>query len=385
MTLLVDAAAGAVVDGERRWPLRLDCRTGAAVVTFGDRELAIAPLQWRHKQRLARWAHLGPDFVTSQRAALALDPAEEWDDDDIRVVAAVAEFLDGATLPLAPDLLAEVAIEACRATGLAPAAFDDRDAYDVESIWRVGSGAAPAAPQPTTARAVGATGADPWADSTSIVLVADPPLEVRRPEADPDPDDRRRWRRRRAARAPARPRRRRARGDGRRHLGLGRPPDVRRDPGAAVDARASRRPAVPRRARRSARCGTPSAPPRRPSSPRSPIATPSPPTPPARRSRPALTSGTAADTLGTGDAWAANEVTTAGGPLIAPAAPTSTIARRQPGRWDDLAVADAFPSRPAPGTEIDDDDARLDELVDAVAARLADQLAMTSDDLGIEV
>ena len=45
MTLLVDAAAGAVVDGERRWPLRLDCRTGAAVVTFGDRELAIAPLQ----------------------------------------------------------------------------------------------------------------------------------------------------------------------------------------------------------------------------------------------------------------------------------------------------------------------------------------------------
>ena len=88
---------------------------------------------------------------------------------------------------------------------------------------------------------------------------------------------------------------------------------------------------------------------------------------------------------GPADAWAANEVTTAGGPLIAPAAPTSTIARRQPGRWADLAVADAFPSRPAPGTEIDDDDARLDELVDAVAARLADQLAMTSDDLGIEV
>ena len=94
MTLLVDAAAGAVVDGERRWPLRLDCRTGAAVVTFGDRELAIAPLQWRHKQRLARWAHLGPDFVTSQRAALALDPADEWEADDVRVVAAVAEFLD---------------------------------------------------------------------------------------------------------------------------------------------------------------------------------------------------------------------------------------------------------------------------------------------------
>ena len=141
-------------------------------------------MQWRHKQRLARWAHLGPDFVTSQRAALALDPADEWGDDDIRVVAAVAEFLDGATLPLAPDLLAEVAIEACRATGLAPAAFDDRDAYDVESIWRVGSGAAHGRPQPTTARAVGSTGADPWADSTSIVLVADPPLEVpTRPES----------------------------------------------------------------------------------------------------------------------------------------------------------------------------------------------------------
>ena len=385
MTLLVDAAAGAVVDGERRWPLRLDCRTGAAVVTFGDRELAIAPLQWRHKQRLARWAHLGPDFVTNQRAALALDPAEEWDDDDIRVVAAVAEFLDGATLPLAPDLLAEVAIEACRATGLAPAAFDDRDAYDVESIWRVGSGAAHVAPQPTTARAVGATGADPWADSTSIVLVADPPLEVRRPEADPNRagveagvDDVRPERPsaldvaapevaaadtsasddhptsgETAAAARSTPMRR----DARRY----------RVAPAVSPVRPSVRPAAPAAvttiADRDAVPADPAGLPSRPDSPQAPLPT---------RSGPAIAS-------------AANEVTTAGGPLIAPAAPASTIARRQPGRWADRAVADAFPSRPAPGTETDDDDARLDELVDAVAARLADQLAMTSDDLGIEV
>ena len=220
MTLLVDAAAGAVVDGERRWPLRLDCRTGAAVVTFGDRELAIAPLQWRHKQRLARWAHLGPDFVTSQRAALALDPTEEWDDDDIRVVAAVAEFLDGATLPLAPDLLAEVAIEACRATGLAPVAFDDRDAYDVESIWRVGSGAA----------ARGAATDDRSCrrrDRRRSVGRFDEHRPRRRSDRSrcggqtPTPPDRRRRRRRRAARAPGRARRRCARGDGRRHLALG--------------------------------------------------------------------------------------------------------------------------------------------------------------------
>ena len=88
---------------------------------------------------------------------------------------------------------------------------------------------------------------------------------------------------------------------------------------------------------------------------------------------------------GPANAFGAIEVTTAGGPLIPPAAPASAIARRQPGRWADHPVADSFPSRPAPGTETDDDDARLDELVDAVAARLADQLAMTSDDLGIEV
>src|ERR1700742_3701385 len=136
MTVRVDAAAGVVAEGAVRWPLRLDCRTGTAVLTVGNRDLAVAPLRWRDKQRVARWAHLGQAFVAAQRIELAVPPGTVLDDGTRPLVAAVADFLDGDALPLSPDLLSEVAVAVCRLTGLAPAAFDDRDAIDVESAWR---------------------------------------------------------------------------------------------------------------------------------------------------------------------------------------------------------------------------------------------------------
>lgn len=172
MTARVDAVAGVVVDGDDVWPLRLDCRTGDAVLTLRGHDIEVMPMRWRHKQLLARWAHLGPRFVLDQRVALAVEPGTTLSDADRAIVDAVAAFLDGETLPLEPGLLAAVTLEACRATGLAPAALDDRDAAEVEMIWRV-SRAEPT-PQPSTPMSHGDLQSqhspDPWADATSIVF-----------------------------------------------------------------------------------------------------------------------------------------------------------------------------------------------------------------------
>ncbi len=172
MAARVDAAAGVVIDGDEAWPLRLDCRTGGAVVGRPGREIAVSPLRWRHKQHLARWAHLGPAFVAGQRAVLAVEPGTVLDPVEQAVVAAVAEFLDGGdALPCEPSLLAVVTAEACRATGLAPAAFDDRDAAEVEMIWRTAP-TGPAHPPGPDGRGGASLARDPWADATSIVFTA---------------------------------------------------------------------------------------------------------------------------------------------------------------------------------------------------------------------
>jgi hypothetical protein len=181
VTARVDAVAGVVVDGDDVWPLRLDCRTGDAVLTLRGQDIAVMPMRWRHKQRLARWAHLGPRFVVDQRVALAVDPGTTLSEADRAIVDAVAAFLDSDTLPLEPGLLAAVTVEACRATGLAPAALDDRDAAEVEMIWRVSR----AEPTPRASTPVTRGGplahqsSDPWADATSIVF--EPPIDLPAP------------------------------------------------------------------------------------------------------------------------------------------------------------------------------------------------------------
>lgn len=171
MTPRVDASAGAVVDGDDTWSLRLDGRTGGAVLSIGDRDIEVRPMQWRHKQRLARWAHLGQQLVATQRAALAVEPGTTLDEHERALVDAVVAFLEGDSLPFDPALLAEVAFETCRATGLAPAAFDDRDAAEVEMMWRTVS--TPVAPVPLSTGGspeARASAPDPWADANSIVF-----------------------------------------------------------------------------------------------------------------------------------------------------------------------------------------------------------------------
>ena len=282
-----------------------DRRRGASPSVTAS--IAVAPLRWRHKQRLARWAHLGPDFVAEQRTALAVDPAEDWDDDDASAsVAAVAAFLDGATLPLAAELLAEVAIEACRATGPRPGGVrrSRRLRRRVDLARRLRR-RPPCTPQPTTAasavgagrrRSVGRFHEHRPRRRPAARGAATRRRPRHRAGVDAGVDDARP-----GARAPPTPAAPEvAAAD---TLAFGRPPDARRDRDAgAVDAHASRRPAVPRRAR-----GQPGAarrPPRRARRHRDRRS----PRRVRRPRRPALatglTAGTAADTVGTGDASA---------------------------------------------------------------------------------
>jgi hypothetical protein len=169
VTVTVDPAAGLVVDGDDAWPVRLDCRTGGAVLSVRDRDIEITPMRWRHKQRLARWAHLGPEFVAEQVATLAVAPGTELSDTERALVVALSTFVDRGALPFEPALLAAVTIDACRATGLVPAALDDRDAFEVEAIWRVAH-AARSFDDAVLAEPGAPDDRDPWADATSIVF-----------------------------------------------------------------------------------------------------------------------------------------------------------------------------------------------------------------------
>jgi hypothetical protein len=180
----VDVATGLVSVGEQRWPVELDCRTGSATVDAGGTRLEVVPLRWIEKRRLARWAHLGPDFVAHQRSRLA--GGGDLSAHEAAVVGAVAAWLDAGALPLDARLLSTVTLDVCRGAGLALRDLDDRDATEVEAMWsavrdREGEDPAAEAPPATGGADAGAgpgggRGPRPrsddagWADSTRIVF-----------------------------------------------------------------------------------------------------------------------------------------------------------------------------------------------------------------------
>jgi len=362
MTVRVDAAAGVVAEDDRHWPLRLDCRTGTAVLRVGDREITVAPVRWRDKQRLARWAHLGPAFVTEHSVDLAVAPGTELDEHTRPLVAAVAAFLNGDGLPLSPELLADVTVEVCRLTGLAPAAFDDRDAADVEAAWRCGGTqpSADAMPIQPSARPVGAPArpaapADPWADATRIEIADDPPhaatpapapapgspaLPTREPPAPATPS---------SPAVPATP------------VGATPPPDP--EPAAPVRVDTPSHPPARGGRRQGPVSGRTAPPPYRIAPVSAPI--------PARPAPPAAGVGTPLhDTSATPQARI-------GGPLVPPAAEAPTP-RTAP---DAVTGAPVLPNR----VEATEDGDAMAALAAAVADRLAEELAQAGADLGIEV
>lgn len=149
MAAQVDPVAGQVrVDG-RSWPFDLDLRSGSATVEVDGRLLAVRPLTWQEKLRLARHAHLGGEFVDRHlvRLCLAGDPAPDGPAGS--AVAAAARWLNDPdpAVPAAPLdrlMLGRVTAEVCREMGLRPGDLAGRDAAEVEELYRAVARPSPA-------------------------------------------------------------------------------------------------------------------------------------------------------------------------------------------------------------------------------------------------
>jgi hypothetical protein len=153
------------VDGHE-WPFELDCRVDALVVSIGDRKIRIRRFTWRQKRTLARFAQLGEDFLKLQflRVSLAEDVPLPEDEAEREALWALARWLnapDGSYgLPLDKRLLASVTLELCQAMHLAPSAFENLEAGEVELLWQAARGGMPQSAEQSA--------------GTRIVVVPDP-------------------------------------------------------------------------------------------------------------------------------------------------------------------------------------------------------------------
>jgi|SRR5882672_600004 len=167
----VDPKARVVRDGDAVWPFTIDVRDGTARITVGARDYTLHGLGWRAKRNLARFMHLGDEFLADQflRATLAEGAEPPAGRTEAAALVALARWLnapDGSFgLPLDRRLLAAVTVDVCRGLGLAPAAFETLAAADVEALWQ----AARPDGEPA-ARAADSVGAA----ATRIVVVPDP-------------------------------------------------------------------------------------------------------------------------------------------------------------------------------------------------------------------
>jgi hypothetical protein len=178
----VEAATRRVVAGEHVWSFELDCRSGGATVVLDGSPVRVRPLHWREKVVLARFAGLGSELVEEQFLRLALAQDEPPTGAARAALVALALWLnapDAEALPLQPTLLASVTLDVCSAIGLAPADLDDRDALEVESLWRAAADSRLTAARHADSPSDGAqAGAHVEAGNTTrIVIVPDPARE----------------------------------------------------------------------------------------------------------------------------------------------------------------------------------------------------------------
>lgn len=188
MPLRFDPARREIAVGTRRLPFRLDLRNDRVSVTLGDAEVAVRPLQWREKLALARFAHLGPDFLRQEVIRLCTVPElpSPLADEEAEVLWELAAWMSepptSTPVPLESRSLASVTIRLCRAMGLKPADFDSRSVPEVEAMWE-------ALGQPADHRAEDSLAEDGQVSSgTRIVIVPDGTSGERRPQPPLSPE-----------------------------------------------------------------------------------------------------------------------------------------------------------------------------------------------------
>lgn len=135
------------IETDRRTvPLVLDLDRGSALFDWDNRRYSVRPIRWRAKVQLARFAHLGGDFIDDRWLELSLENQPAPDDDELRdVVRTVARWLESAgrteaPLPLDELELLRSARELSRDTGWTLDEIGELDAGVVErAIERVRS------------------------------------------------------------------------------------------------------------------------------------------------------------------------------------------------------------------------------------------------------
>lgn len=135
------------IETDRRTvPLVLDLDRGSALFDWDNRRYSVRPLRWRAKIQLARFAHLGPEFIDDRLLELSLENQPTPDDDELRdVVRTVARWLESAgrteaPLPFDELELLRSARELSRDTGWTIDEIGDLEAGVVErAIERVRS------------------------------------------------------------------------------------------------------------------------------------------------------------------------------------------------------------------------------------------------------
>lgn len=173
MAVYIDANSCAVRDGDAVWPFDIDCRDGVAHIALDTCRYVLRPLSWREKRNLARFTHLGEQFLQTQFLRLSLketDAEFPMAGEERAVLSALARWLNAPDgnfgLPLDRQLLASVTLDICRAMNLVPTAFDALDAMEVEMLWQ-----AACAKQPTTTQTEASASIAPG--MTRIVVVPD--------------------------------------------------------------------------------------------------------------------------------------------------------------------------------------------------------------------
>jgi hypothetical protein len=146
----VDSDGCSVRDGDSEWPFVIDCANGDAHIRVADCDYVLRPLGWRQKRNLARYAHLGEQFLQTQFLRISLDdPQRDLPEstNERDVLSALARWLNAPDgnfgLPLDKQLLASVTLDICRDMQLPPSTFDALDASEVEMLWQAARASKP--------------------------------------------------------------------------------------------------------------------------------------------------------------------------------------------------------------------------------------------------
>jgi len=182
----VDGAVCCVRLGDASWPFELDCRTGAATLALDSGTRTVAPLRWREKVVLARFARLGGRLVDEHVLRLVTAGEPPQDEAERAGLLALATWVNTppdapGSIPLETRVLASITFDVCRAMGLKPADLDSRDAVEIEALWHVGTElqALPAGPPGPAPAGVVSSARNDWEGPvTRIVVVPDPDDEA---------------------------------------------------------------------------------------------------------------------------------------------------------------------------------------------------------------